>query len=151
MNKKIYFSLVIIAVLVAVGLLAYNLSSKKSTMNINQNVEKAPLTDLGVTDLMVGTGAEAVAGDEITVQYVGKLSNDIIFDSSYNRNSPFAFTLGAGMVIQGWEQGIVGMKVGGKRLLSIPADMAYGAATRGSIPANSDLYFEVDLVSIQGK
>lgn len=158
MNNKIIIGSVIVIVIVVAGVGIYNLTFKKPSMNTDdsqktsqEKVEKLPLTELVANDLVVGTGAEAVAGDEITVHYTGKLVNDIIFDSSYNRNEPFIFTLGVGMVIQGWDQGMVGMKVGGKRTLAIPATMAYGANPRGSIPANSDLYFEVDLLSIKGK
>jgi FKBP-type peptidyl-prolyl cis-trans isomerase len=108
-------------------------------------------TSLGIEDIVVGTGATAVAGDTISVNYVGTLTNGQKFDSSYDRGTPFTFRLGAGAVIAGWDQGLVGMKVGGKRRLTIPPNLAYGNQQVGPIPANSTLIFEVELVSIAGK
>jgi FKBP-type peptidyl-prolyl cis-trans isomerase len=101
------------------------------------------------TDEVVGTGAEAVAGKTITVNYTGTLENGTVFDSSYSRNQPFTFQLGAGQVIKGWDEGVVGMKVGGKRKLVIPPSLGYGAQATGSIPPNSTLIFEIQLVSVQ--
>ncbi len=106
---------------------------------------------LVVEDLVVGTGATAVAGDTVTVNYVGTLTNGTKFDSSYDRGTPFVFQVGAGRVIAGWDQGIPGMKVGGKRRLTIPPSLGYGSQANGPIPANSTLLFDVDLVSIAGK
>lgn len=100
------------------------------------------------TDTVVGTGAEAVRGASVTVNYVGTLANGQVFDASANHGQPFTFTLGVGQVIAGWDQGIVGMKVGGKRTLVIPPDMAYGDRAIGSIPANSTLMFEVELLDV---
>jgi FKBP-type peptidyl-prolyl cis-trans isomerase len=101
-----------------------------------------------VVDEVVGTGATAVAGDSVTVDYVGMLTTGTVFDASKKRgNAGFTFTLGAGQVIKGWDLGVAGMKVGGKRKLTIPADMAYGnQAVGGVIPANSTLIFEVELL-----
>ncbi len=108
----------------------------------------APPTKLVVNDIEEGTGAEAVAGDEVTVQYVGvNYKNGKEFDSSWSRNEPFAFQLGAGMVIPGWDQGVEGMRVGGRRELIIPPDLAYGP--EGAPPAigpNETLIFVIDLV-----
>jgi peptidylprolyl isomerase len=100
-------------------------------------------------DVVVGTGAEAVDGATISVHYVGTLENGTKFDSSIDRGQPFEFKLGAGQVIQGWEKGFVGMKVGGKRKLLIPAAMAYGDRAVGPIPANSNLLFEVELLGVK--
>jgi FKBP-type peptidyl-prolyl cis-trans isomerase len=97
----------------------------------------------------VGTGAEAVAGKKISVNYVGTLADGTKFDSSYDRNQPFEFTLGAGQVIAGWDQGVAGMKVGGKRKLVIPPSLGYGSQANGSIPANSTLTFEVELLAVK--
>ncbi len=108
-------------------------------------------TALVIDDLVVGTGATAVAGDTITVNYVGTLTSGQKFDSSYDRGTPFTFRLGAGAVIAGWDQGIPGMRVGGKRRLTIPPNLGYGNQQVGPIPANSTLLFEVELVSIAGK
>jgi FKBP-type peptidyl-prolyl cis-trans isomerase len=107
---------------------------------------------LVVEDLVVGTGATAVNGDVVTVHYLGTFTNGVKFDSSYDRGQPLTpFRLGTGAVIPGFEQGILGMKVGGKRRLTIPPSLAYGSAGRGSIPPNSTLIFEVELVAIEGK
>ena len=107
---------------------------------------------LVIDDLAVGTGATAVIGDTVTVHYVGTLTNGTKFDSSYDRGAPLPpFRLGAGAVIPGFEQGIVGMRIGGKRRLTIPPSLGYGNQAAGSIPANSTLVFEVDLIAIAGK
>lgn len=105
---------------------------------------------LQIIDETVGTGAAAAAGDTVTVNYVGSLTNGTIFDASANHGSDgFTFTLGAGQVIKGWDQGIVGMKEGGKRKLVIPASLAYGDQAIGNvIPANSTLVFEVELMKV---
>ena len=103
------------------------------------------------SDVVVGKGAEAKEGDKVTVQYVGQLFADgKEFDTSWKKGAaPFQFTLGQGQVIQGWDQGVPGMKVGGRRVLVIPADMAYGSAgSPPTIPANAPLIFVVDLKKI---
>jgi FKBP-type peptidyl-prolyl cis-trans isomerase len=111
-------------------------------------VPPAP-TKLETEDKVVGTGREAKTGDTVHVQYTGTLMNGTKFDSSYDHGgTPFKFTLGKGEVIKGWDQGVVGMKVGGKRKLRIPADLGYGAKGSGPIPANAGLLFDVELVSI---
>jgi FKBP-type peptidyl-prolyl cis-trans isomerase len=100
-------------------------------------------------DLVVGTGAEAKTGQKVSVHYTGWLTDGKKFDSSKDRNSPFGFTLGQGMVIKGWDQGVVGMKVGGKRKLTIPGDLAYGARGFSNlIPPNATLVFEVELLKV---
>jgi len=105
-------------------------------------------TTLVTKDLIVGTGPEAKAGETVTVNYVGVLyKGGKEFDASWKRKEPFTFALGKGAVIKGWDQGIAGMKVGGRRMLIIPANLAYGSAGSGStIPPNSALVFVVDLL-----
>lgn len=105
-------------------------------------------------DHVTGTGNEAVAGKKVVVHYTGWLNNNGSkgnkFDSSVDRNQPFAFALGAGMVIKGWDEGVAGMKVGGKRTLNIPSDLGYGP--RGYppvIPPAADLIFDVELIEVQ--
>lgn len=102
-----------------------------------------------IEDLVVGKGAEATAGATISVNYRGTLTDGKEFDSSYKRNQPFSFILGQGQVIEGWDKGFVGMKVGGKRKLTIPAEMGYGERGAGAdIPPNSTLIFEVELLEV---
>jgi peptidylprolyl isomerase len=109
----------------------------------------SPLTQLIKEDVVVGTGAEAKAGDKISVHYTAKLLDGTVFDSSVTRGQPFEFTLGAGMVIEGWDKGFDGMKVGGKRKLHIPSAMAYGSRGAGGvIKPNSDLIFDVELLGV---
>lgn len=104
---------------------------------------------LQIQDETIGTGTEAVAGKSVTVNYVGTLTDGTTFDSSYSRNQPFTFNLGAGEVIRGWDQGVAGMKVGGKRKLTIPPSLGYGSQAVGSIPPNSTLIFEVELLKVE--
>jgi peptidylprolyl isomerase len=106
---------------------------------------------LHTLDLVVGTGATAATGDTVTVHYLGTLVNGTKFDSSYDRNQPFTFRIGAGQVIAGWEQGVPGMRVGGKRRLTVPPSLGYGSQAQGSIPPNSTLVFDIELLSIAGK
>lgn len=108
------------------------------------------VTELKIEDLVVGTGAEAVSGKLISVHYTGTLTNGTKFDSSKDRGTPFEFTLGAGQVIEGWDKGFAGMKVGGKRKLIIPSNMGYGAQGAGGvIPPNATLIFEVELLGVK--
>lgn len=105
---------------------------------------------LVIEDIKEGDGAQAQAGNTVTVHYTGWLTNGDKFDSSLDRNQPYEFKLGVGNVIQGWDQGIAGMKVGGKRKLTIPAELAYGAQGAGGvIPPDATLIFEVELLGIQ--
>jgi FKBP-type peptidyl-prolyl cis-trans isomerase len=109
-----------------------------------------PEEKLQTQDLVVGKGAEAKNGDKVSVHYVGTLqSNGKEFDSSRKRGQPFDFPLGQGRVIKGWDQGVAGMKVGGKRKLIIPPSLAYGERGAGTIPPNSTLVFEVELLDIK--
>jgi FKBP-type peptidyl-prolyl cis-trans isomerase len=103
---------------------------------------------LQIQDISIGTGATAKAGDHVYVNYIGTLTNGTKFDSSYDRGQPIDFVLGVGTVIPGWDQGLLGMKVGGKRQLVIPPSLAYGNQAVGLIPANSTLVFQVELVKI---
>ena len=119
--------------------------STKPTVEAGKGAEP---TKLETKDLVVGTGKEAKAGDSVYVNYVGVLwKTGKEFDSSWKRNEPFNFTVGQGQVIKGWDKGVVGMKVGGRRELRIPAEEAYGkAGSPPSIPKNEALIFVVDLL-----
>ncbi len=121
---------------------------KKETTKI-MSEEITTKEGLKYTDIVVGTGAVAVAGKEVTVHYTGTFTNGKKFDSSVDRGQPLPFLLGAGKVIKGWDLGVAGMKVGGKRQLTIPASLGYGANTYGPIPGNSTLLFDVELLSVK--
>lgn len=115
--------------------------------------EKPEITASGlrITDLVEGTGAEATSGQTVVVHYRGTLEDGRQFDASYDRGTPFSFPLGAGRVIKGWDEGVQGMKVGGKRKLVIPPDLGYGTRGAGGvIPPNATLIFEVELLEVKG-
>ncbi|MCU0678186.1 MAG: FKBP-type peptidyl-prolyl cis-trans isomerase [Candidatus Pacebacteria bacterium] len=107
------------------------------------------LSQLIIDDVVFGTGDEAVLGDTVTVHYIGTLQNGQEFDNSNKRGTPFTFTLGEGKVIKGWEEGVLGMKTGGKRILVIPADKGYGDKGYGPIPGGANLVFAVDLLEVK--
>jgi len=113
-----------------------------------QNPTTTP-SGLQYEDIVVGTGASPQNAGRVTVHYTGKFLDGKKFDSSVDRGQPFTFVIGVGQVIKGWDEGVATMKVGGKRNLIIPAALAYGARGQGPIPPNTDLYFEVELISVQ--
>lgn len=118
--------------------------------DLNVVKERTTASGLRITDLTIGSGDEATAGQAVTVNYRGTLENGKEFDSSYGRG-PFRFPLGGGRVIQGWDEGVAGMKVGGKRKLVIPPDLGYGSRGAGGvIPPNATLIFEVELLEVGG-
>ena len=101
-------------------------------------------------ELVVGTGNAAASGQKVSVHYTGWLTNGTKFDSSKDRGEPFVFPLGKGHVIKGWDEGVAGMKVGGKRKLTIPPQLGYGARGAGNvIPANAELHFDVELIKVK--
>jgi len=153
--KKSLIIVISIIVLIIIAGGVYLLVKPKANINEPQaQTQTTPasydIQGMKVEKLKDGTGAEAKSGDTVTVNYVGTLENGSKFDSSIDRNEPFQFTLGQNRVIQGWELGVLGMKVGEKRKLTIPPELGYGsqAVGGGAIPANSTLIFEVDLLGI---
>lgn len=111
--------------------------------------KNSQISKLETEDLQVGDGQEAKSGDVVKVHYTGTLTDGTVFDSSKDRGQPFTFTLGAGQVIQGWDLGFEGMRVGGRRKLTIPPELGYGErGVPGAIPANATLVFEVELLEI---
>lgn len=108
------------------------------------------MNQLQITDIQIGTGPAVKSGDTVSIHYSGTLENGKKFDSSYDRSTPFETPIGVGYVIKGWDEGVVGMQVGGKRKLVIPPEMGYGSRDiPGVIPANSTLIFEVELIAIK--
>ncbi len=147
---------VAIAVVVAIGFLFFGSAiftpfspPAGETMEMTADSNNQGNGTSMITDTVVGTGEVAVPGKTVTLNYVGMFEDGTIFDASERHGQPISFVLGQGMVIQGWEQGIEGMKVGGKRHLVIPPELAYGAAGRGSIPPNSTLVFDVELLEVR--
>ena len=104
--------------------------------------------ELRIEDIQVGEGKAAVKGALITTQYRGFLEDGSSFDSSYERGKPFQCVIGTGRVIKGWDQGLMGMRVGGKRKLQVPAHLGYGERSVGAIPPGSDLTFEIELLEV---
>ncbi len=145
-----------IAVFVSIGFISYVFfgesiinffnSSFSSSKQQPKMEETARVTK---QDLVLGEGIVASQGDVLTVHYVGRLTDGRVFDSSVDRNVPFDFTLGVGQVIRGWDEGLMGMQVGGKRVLTISPEYAYGSKGIGSIPPNSTLVFEVELLDVK--
>lgn len=133
--------------LVAMLMLTFSLGVGGSMAESNQEVTTP--SGLKYVDQVVGTGEAAVAGKTVNVHYTGWLENGKKFDSSVDRGQPFSFPLGAGRVIKGWDEGVQGMKVGGKRKLTISSDLGYGSrGTGGVIPPNATLIFDVELLGI---
>ncbi|MAZ30300.1 peptidylprolyl isomerase [bacterium] len=104
---------------------------------------------LVIDDVVIGTGELVAEGDTVTVHYIGTLTDGTPFDNSYLRGTPFTVEVGKGRVIEGWDQGLIGMQVGGQRVLVIPPELGYGSAGGGPIPANSTLVFAIELLAIE--
>lgn len=154
------FGIFAVCCIVALGIFAYfifglNTKPSDSAYQANQttpspSTAKEPIpSDLKIEDITVGTGRDVKSGDTVVIHYKGTLTDGTQFDSSYDRNEPFTTQIGVGSVIKGWDLGVVGMKVGGKRKLTIPPSLGYGAQASGPIPANSTLLFELELVGIK--
>jgi FKBP-type peptidyl-prolyl cis-trans isomerase len=145
-KQKFFLFFVVLALLVtAAGLAQTNTSAPTKVTG----QPKTTPSGLQYWDIVVGTGATAVAGKSVRVHYTGWLTNGTKFDSSVDRREPFVFSLGAGQVIRGWDEGVAGMKVAGKRQLRIPPALGYGARGAGGvIPPNATLIFDVELLQV---
>jgi len=140
--------LLIVAFALAITLGCSQPSATQPSMSTSKEITMPD--GLKYTDDQVGTGTEAQAGKTVSVHYTGWLLDGTKFDSSKDRNQPFSFPLGRGQVIKGWDEGVAGMKVGGKRTLVIPPDLGYGARGAGGvIPPNATLKFEVELLDVK--
>jgi len=154
--KLIHQLLLVSSSALMMATLSYAQQENMSMPEVSVPAEPRPLPQVSITDIQIGTGAEAVDGSKVAVHYTGWLVDANAphmhgkkFDSSLDRKKPITFILGAHRVIPGWEQGLQGMKVGGKRTLLIPAELAYGARGAGGvIPPNATLIFDVELVSV---
>ncbi|MBL7686072.1 MAG: FKBP-type peptidyl-prolyl cis-trans isomerase [Deltaproteobacteria bacterium] len=124
-------------------------SANTTTAPVTTSKSTTTPSGLKIEDIKVGTGAPAVVGKKVKVHYTGWLLDGTKFDSSKDRGDPFVFTLGAGEVIKGWDEGVTTMKIGGTRKLTIPAELAYGPRAMGKIKPNSTLVFEVELLGVQ--
>ncbi len=153
MVQKTLITLLVLIVGIGLGyFLIVNTASQEKDDPATPTSESRKVTQAKVTieDLQVGEGAEVKSGDTVVMHYVGVLENGKQFDSSYDRGEPFETSIGTGNVIKGWDQGVPGMKVGGKRKLTIPSELGYGEAGAGAdIPPNSTLVFEVELLEIK--
>lgn len=144
MNKN---KMVLVGILVIGLVVAALLISKREKPSAESETQ---VTELVVEDIKVGDGKEALPGKTVVVHYTGTLTNGQKFDSSLDRNAPFEFPLGSGRVIQGWDQGVQGMKVGGERKLTIPSRLAYGEKGAGGvIPPNATLIFTIQLLDVK--
>ncbi len=113
------------------------------------NINVMTQQKVSIQDTLVGTGDIAGAGDRVTVHYTGRFIDGTIFDSSLTRGEPFQFILDVGQVIKGWDDGVAGMRVGGKRILSVPPELGYGVNDYGPIPGGSTLIFEIELLKVE--
>lgn len=155
-NSIIVGGFILLAVVIGSYMILSNIKPANKGENLNQmtsTTNKNPTASssgqLKIEDIIVGTGQEAKAGDTVVMNYLGTLEDGTKFDSSYDRGQPFTTQIGVGQVIQGWDEGVPGMKIGGKRKLIIPSQMAYGDRAIGNIPPNSTLIFEVELLDIK--
>lgn len=140
----------LLTLIIAGALVASCGSSKETTKNEGSNMIKTA-SGLQYMDIEVGTGVSPQKGQTCVVHYHGTLLDGTVFDSSKERGQPFEFQIGEGRVIKGWDEGVMSMKIGGKRKLVIPPDLAYGPRQMGKITANSTLVFEVELLDIRTK
>lgn len=152
------FLMAIILCLIALGIFVYFIFGLNQSTSDNPTPTPTPAlamtaetnpADLKVEDIIIGTGQEVIPGDTVVIHYAGTLPDGTKFDNSYDRGEPYETQIGVGSVIKGWDLGVVGMKVGGKRKLTIPPSLGYGEMGSGQIPPNATLIFELELVDIK--
>jgi FKBP-type peptidyl-prolyl cis-trans isomerase len=154
MKQNIIIAILLIAIILVFGYILQgamgNPIGKTAEKATEQTQTMQPQEEVKIEDTQEGTGQEVKSGDTVVIHYRGTLEDGTVFDSSYDRGEPFTTQIGVGQVIQGWDQGVPGMKVGGKRKLTIPPSLGYGeAGAPPTIPPNATLIFEVELVGIQ--
>ncbi|MGI8420428.1 MAG: FKBP-type peptidyl-prolyl cis-trans isomerase [Candidatus Levyibacteriota bacterium] len=152
MNKQFLLAVIAgIIVLIGFGYFVFHPMSNSSTQEATTTTNQTNTATQGlkIKDEKVGTGAGVKSGDTVVINYTGTLTNGKKFDSSYDHGQPFTTQIGVGQVIKGWDEGVIGMKVGGKRKLMIPPSLGYGDQATGNIPPNSTLIFEVELEGIK--
>lgn len=154
-NIIIILAILVVIVFVVLGLMGFGgfatvqtpeTSATGAQAILNEIKDTGTVATLRVQEISDGAGDAVVAGDTVTVNYIGVLPDGTVFDSSEIHGEPFTFTVGEGAVIQGWEQGLLGMKEGGRRLLAVPPSFGYGAQAIGQIPANATLIFDIQLL-----
>lgn len=143
--KTFRFALLVIAALAFISCS----SSKDTSKDENKSSLITTASGLQYEDIVVGKGAKPEQGKEVSVHYTGRLEDGSVFDSSVEKNKPFNFKIGVGQVIKGWDEGVMGMQVGGKRKLIIPPALGYGERAAGKIPPNSVLIFDVELLEVK--
>lgn len=153
-NKTITIIIIIVFILAFYFLTQKSDKSETNISNLTPTtmptLAPSKVTELKIEDTKIGTGSAVKAGDTVVMNYLGTFEDGTKFDSSYDRNQPFETKIGVGQVIEGWDQGIPGMKIGGKRKLTIPYQLAYGEnGIPGAIPAKATLIFEVELLNIK--
>lgn len=151
-EKKYALVILGVAIIAVIGYFIFGRYSVQSTQMKKQTPSEGTIpvqTQMKVEELVVGSGKQVKKGDTVIIHYTGVLTNGTVFDSSVTRGQPFETQIGVGKVIRGWDEGVVGMKVGGKRRLTIPPELAYGEQAVGPIPANSTLIFELELLNVK--
>ena len=147
MDKNTILPIIFVIIIIA-GIGYYASVSKKDNSSEKSTAIEPVENELQIETIKEGTGEPSKAGDKLSVDYTGTLLDGNKFDSSRDRGVPFDFTVGVGQVIRGWDQGLIGMKIGEIRRLTIPAELGYGASGSGSIPPNATLVFEIELIKI---
>ncbi len=150
MKEKLFKLISLLSILILIIIIGFFITKRIENHKIERTPKQLSYPELKIEDLSLGKGKYAKEGDTVSVHYIGKLEDGTVFDNSYQKNRPLTFTIGKGRLIPGWEIGIEGMKVGGKRRLIIPPELGYGeSGIRDMIPPNSTIIFEIELLEIK--